>query len=250
MNLRRATLVVVVSDVLREEVVERGVPPDRVLVNPNGVDTDHYSPHIDGADVRRKYSLDGKLVIGFIGTFGAWHGAEVLADAFGDLIDKTPRYRAELRLLLIGDGERMPLVRDALRRHGVCSESILTGLIPQPEGPKHLAACDILVAPHVRNPDGSRFFGSPTKLFEYMAMGKAIVASALDQLSEVLEHHRSALLVEPGNTASLRKGLRELVESAELRSRLGLAARGDVVARHTWEQHTRRIIDRVMDLTR
>ena len=57
--------------------------------------------------------------------------------------------------------------------------AVLTGLVPQEDGPEHLAACDILASPHVPNADGTPFFGSPTKLFEYMAMGKGIVASNL-----------------------------------------------------------------------
>src|SRR5206468_9930424 len=67
----------------------------------------------------------------------------------------------------------------------------LVGLVPQGEAPSYLAAADVLLSPHVANPDGTRFFGSPTKLFEYMAMGRAIVASELEQIGEVLagSHH-------------------------------------------------------------
>src|SRR5262249_61279701 len=74
-----------------------------------------------------------------------------------------------------------------------------TGLIEQADGPQHLAACDVLASPHVPNADGTPFFGSPTKLFEYMAMGKAIVASDLDQVSEVLRHGETAWMVPPAD---------------------------------------------------
>ena len=76
---------------------------------------------------------------------------------------------------------------------------IFTGSLPSDKVAEYLDASDILVSPHIPMPDGSRFFGSPTKLFEYMAMGKAIVASRLEQLAEVLEHDRTAWLVTPGN---------------------------------------------------
>ena len=112
-------------------------------------------------------------MIGFIGTFGPWHGAEVLARAFGALIERYPRYRSDVRLLMIGDGVKMPEVRAALDRGGVTDLTTLTGIVAQAEGPSYLAACDILASPHVANADGTPFFGSPTKLFEYMAMGKA-----------------------------------------------------------------------------
>ena len=64
----------------------------------------------------------------------------------------------------------------------------LTGIVPQKDAPKYLVASDILVSPHIPNADGSRFFGSPTKLFEYMAMGKAIIASDLEQIGEILKN--------------------------------------------------------------
>jgi glycosyltransferase involved in cell wall biosynthesis len=108
-----------------------------------------------------------------------------------------------------------------------------------------MAACDILVSPHVPNPDGTPFFGSPTKLFEYMAMGKGIVASDLDQIGEVLEHDRTAWLVKPGDVNSLMHGLKVLIDSPELRERLGETARKKAIAKHTWKEHTQKIIEKL-----
>jgi glycosyltransferase involved in cell wall biosynthesis len=113
-----------------------------------------------------------------------------------------------------------------------------------------LAACDILVSPHVPNPDGTPFFGSPTKLFEYMAMGKGIVASDLDQIGEVLRHDVTALLVQPGNVKSLCEGMIVLIEDTPRRERLGANARTDVVSRFTWEAHTGRIIEKLAERCR
>ncbi|HSB33189.1 MAG TPA: glycosyltransferase, partial [Nitrospirota bacterium] len=125
---------------------------------------------------------------------------------------------------------------------------VLTGRIPQEEGPAHLAACDILASPHVPNPDGTPFFGSPTKLFEYMAMGKGIVASDLDQIGEILKHEKTAWMVRPGDPESLMLGMKMLVDHPELRDRLGKAAREEVVAKYTWKEHTRKIIERLQDV--
>lgn len=243
LNIRAADLVVVVSDPIRDELIGRGVAAERILVNPNGVDPERYRPDIDGSEIRRRYGLDGRTVAGFIGTFGRWHGAEVLAEAFGRLLAAHPDCRNRLRLLLIGDGVMMPQVREQLARYGVEDCAVLTGLVPQAEGPAHLAACDVLVSPHVPNPDGTPFFGSPTKLFEYMAMGRGIVASDLDQIGEILEHDRTAWMVRPGDAAALAEGLRVLVEDPARAARLGAAARREVVAKYTWRDHTRRIIE-------
>lgn len=242
-NLAIADLIVVVSRPMADELMARGVPAQKILVNPNGVEPDRYSPAVDGGAVRTRYGFDGKTVIGFIGTFGPWHGAEVLADAFGRLIAAYPEYRASVRLLMIGDGVKMNEVQAAIAAAGVHDLVALTGIVPQEEGPRHLAACDILASPHVPNADGSPFFGSPTKLFEYMAMGKGIVASDLDQVGEILEHGRAARMVKPGDAADLTDGLRELIERPDERARLGAEARRLVVERHTWREHTRRIVE-------
>lgn len=241
--LRAAHLVVVVSRPIRDELRSRGVRDERILVNPNGVDAERYSPAVDGAAVRRRHRLEGRRVVGFIGSFGRWHGAEVLADAFGRLLAGQPEWRERVRLLMIGDGLTRPEVEARLERHGVRDLAVLTGVVPQEEGPAYLAACDVLVSPHVRNPDGTPFFGSPTKVFEYMAMGRGIVASRLDQVGEVLRHEQTALLVEPGDADALAAGLARLLADESLARRLGEAARKDALAYHTWSEHTRRIVE-------
>ena len=241
-NLQVADLVVVVSQPMADELVARGVPRDRILVNPNGVEPDRYSPDIDGSEVRAMHGLVGKTVIGFIGTMGPWHGAEVLAAAFARLVAAHPAYRESVRLLMIGDGMKMGEVTAALDAGGVRNLTVLAGIVPQAEGPRYLAACDILASPHVPNPDGTPFFGSPTKLFEYMAMGKGIVASDLDQVGEILEHGRAAQMTVPGDVDSLVDGLRVLIEDAARREALGAEARRLAVERHSWREHTRRII--------
>ena len=247
LNLQGADVVVVVSDALRAELVSRGIDAKKILVNPNGVDSQRYSPEIDGSALRQQLQFTGKTVIGFIGTFGRWHGAEVLSAAFGELLRQNPAYRSNVRLLMIGDGMRMPDAREITAKSNVTEECLFTGLIPQEKGPQYLAAADILVAPHVPNPDGTPFFGSPTKLFEYMAMGRGIVASNLDQIGEVLQHGKTGWLVKPGDTASLRMGLKTLIDNEKLRTEIGQAARKEVIAKYTWQEHTHRIIEKLKE---
>jgi len=247
LNLRSADVVVVVSQPLKDELVTRGIEADKILANPNGVDSERYSPCVDGSVVRSEYDLNGKIVIGFIGTFGKWHGAEVLAEAFGQLLQELPRYREYVRLFLIGDGLTMPLVKEKLTQFNVMDACILTGMVPQEKGPAYLAGCDILASPHVPNPDGTPFFGSPTKLFEYMAMGKGIVASDLEQIGAVLNHNQTAWMVKPGDVDSLKLGLKMLIDDPKRRERLGEAARREVVAKYTWTEHTRKIIEKLKE---
>ncbi|MDJ0738668.1 MAG: glycosyltransferase [Gammaproteobacteria bacterium] len=248
LNLARADLVVVVSEVLADEITARGVSRDRILVNPNGVDTDVYRPDRPAANVKGRLALDGKTVIGFIGTFGPWHGAEVLVDAFALLVDEHPALRDRVRLMMVGDGQEMPAVQRAIKRGDVDELVALPGRVAQQAGPDYLAACDILVSPHVPNPDGSEFFGSPTKLFEYMAMGRPIVASRLAQIGEVLDDGETALLVPPGDPQAIAAAIFCLLDQPALAQRLGDKARATAVRRHTWRDHTRRILDRLEQL--
>lgn len=244
LNVQAADLVSVVSQPLADEVAALGVDRTRILVNPNGVDPDRYRPDIDGSRVRARYGLTAQhTVVGFIGTFGPWHGATVLADAIVKLLQDRPDFRHTVRFLFIGDGVELPRVRDIVRAGGVADLCIFTGLVPQEQGAEHLAACDVLASPHVPNADGSPFFGSPTKLFEYMAMGRGIVASKLDQIGDVLEHERTALLVPPGDPAALAQGVARLIHEPRLREELGRNARAQVLQHHTWAQHVKRTID-------
>ena len=137
----------------------------------------------------------------------------------------------------------------------------LAGTRPQVETPRTLAASDILLSPHVPNPDGTPFFGSPTKLFEYMAMRKPIVASDLDQVGWVLKgwrpgeeppakgapgRTRAAVLVEPGDVESLIAGLRRAIELplAE-REALGAEARRLVLEAFTWDRNVAAVLARL-----
>lgn len=248
LNLKSAHLVVVVSAALKNELENRGVSTKKILVNPNGVDTDKYSPEIDGSAIKAKYGLLGKTVIGFIGTFGKWHGAEVLVDAFSILLRKYPEYRGKIALFYIGDGTMMSVVKERVENHKLTDGVVFTGVVPQEQGPVHLAACDILASPHIPNPDGTPFFGSPTKIFEYMAMGKGIVASNIGQLKEILEHKATAWMVRPADASDLMEGLKILIEDPRLRMKLGEKARNMAVDRHTWKMHTQKIFNALEEL--
>jgi glycosyltransferase involved in cell wall biosynthesis len=178
-----------------------------------------------------------ETLVGFVGTFGPWHGVLALAEAIA-LVPKD----INVRFMLIGDGSLRPEVERRLRHTGDLDRAIFAGVVSHERVPRMLDACDMLVSPHVPLADGSAFFGSPTKLFEYMAMGKGIVASRLGQIGEVLADQQTALLVEPGNAVELAHAIVKLAADVDLRERLGKAARKAAIARHTWQQNAANII--------
>lgn len=240
----KASLIVCVSRPLKDQLCGMGVDASKVIVVPNGVNPEMYHPAVDRTPVRTKYNIpDESVVVGFIGTFGAWHGADVLARAAVMSI-KESEYKTDhdLRYMFIGDGMTLPKVKQIISEGNAEEKCIFTGIVPQSEGMNYMAACDILVSPTVPNSDGTPFFGSPTKLFEYMAMGKAIVVSNMDQMAEVCEHERTALMPKPGDAKELLNVIHRLAEDSELRSLLGKNAREEVCRNYTWKIQTEKIL--------
>ena len=236
--LAAATRIFVVSQVDCDDLIERGVPASRIVLNPNGVDVERFAQG-GGDAVREKWGIEGsQFVIGFLGTFGPWHGAPLLARAFADLALSL----STARLLLVGHGPEVAAAKRELTERGVADRAIFAGRVTPTEVPAYLDACDVLASPHVPLPDGVEFFGSPTKLYEYMAAGKAIVASDLGQIGDVLTQGETALLVRPGDSEELSAALRRVAEDSSLRAELGRNARAAAEG-HTWRANARRVID-------
>ncbi|MEK7412370.1 MAG: methyltransferase domain-containing protein, partial [Planctomycetota bacterium] len=263
--LRAADMVVVVSEPLRQELLTRGVEDQRILVNPNAVDPQRFDPERLAEGGRAQRARHGfvaeDLVVGFIGTFGAWHGIPALARALPGLMAISPR----LKLLLIGDGNLRSEMEGAVRAGGWQGRVVITGIVAQDEAPTHLAACDIFVSPHQTPPDDTRpFFGSPTKLFEYLAMGRATVASDLGQIGEVISPalrladlelaepascQAVGVLTRPGDAVELVAAIRILANRPAIRERLGRNGRERILSHHTWDIHINRIVERLMQLS-
>lgn len=239
LNLKAAARIFVVSEVERGNLLGAGVPDEKIVVNPNGVDAEKFRPEVGGERIRRELGIaDDETLAGFVGTFGPWHGVMELARAAALLPED-----ARLKFLLIGAGKLREEVERVVREAGITERVHFAGVVEHERVPAYLDACDVLVSPHIPLEDGSEFFGSPTKLFEYMAMGKGIVASRLGQIGDVLSDEESALLVEPGDVHQLSAALSRLARSPELRLRLGRAAREQAVAHHTWTHNARRVLD-------
>ena len=257
MAFRQATAITVVSEIVKEQVVKAGISPKKILVNPNGADVEDYRPPSpeEKRQLRAKMGwTDADVVIGFIGTFGGWHGIEVLAAALPHLCASGEN----IKFLLIGSGSLHGLITETTRAHGLDGQVTLTGQIPQEEARILMRASDIFVSPHHRDMVDSKFFGSPTKLFEYMATGGAIVASDLEQIGQVLTpaltprdlnnpklqvKEERAVLCKPGDVDEFIAAVSALSRLGEVRRALGKNARRAAVDQYSWSEHVDKIID-------
>jgi glycosyltransferase involved in cell wall biosynthesis len=243
--LTHADLVVGNAEAFREELLSRGVEKNRILIIPNGVDPDRFTPSISGMEIRKKLGIKNQeIVVSFVGSFGPWHGAEILAKTIPVVTSQNPN----VKYLFVGDGGRLDAVKEIVSDCGVSDKVLFVGFVDRNIVSEFLGASDILVSPQVPNPDGTPFFGSPTKLFEYMSMGKAIIASDLDQIGSLLTSQENAILISPGSVSQLADAILALASDSVLRARLGSSARDAVVGNYSWDHHVQCILEKIMNL--
>jgi glycosyltransferase involved in cell wall biosynthesis len=224
----RAAHVVVVSSRLRDHLRGLGIPAQKLSVLFNGVNAERFRPDPEAATrVRGRHGLEaGQPVVGFIGSLRPWHGVDLLLEAAAE----TPGPR----LLIVGDGPQRPALEAAAAERGLAERAVFTGPVPRDQVPAHIAAMDVAVAPYPRLAD---FHFSPLKLFEYMAVGKPLVASRYPDIASVVEDGAAGLLIEPGDVRELSAAIQRLLRDPELAARLGARARRTVAAAHTWRRN-------------
>jgi glycosyltransferase involved in cell wall biosynthesis len=229
-----ATGIVVVSGYLKDHLISRGISAERIRVTPNAVDVSRFDPaHVDGDRVREQHGLGGKTVIGFAGSFAKWHGVDLLVRAFASIAQELPH----LHLLMVGDGARRPEAEALAAELGVGDQVVFTGRVPHAEIPEHVMAMDIGVMP------SSNLFGSPMKVFEYMALGRPPVAPRYRPLEEAIDHGQNGLLFEPDDLDGLTECLRTLAADRERRLSLGAAARQKVLSHHQWIHNAQAVLE-------
>lgn len=242
-NLNCASMLVVVAEPLKKSLVEVGVCPDRILVNPNGVSIERFKPADQKAcaSIRSQLNIPNDcIVVGFAGTFGPWHGIPELTEAVLRIAEDRELYR---KVAFVFFGNASDLQQEMKKKTQHLDRVLFPGAIRYEEIGRHLSICDILLSPHGKPIDDGEFFGSPTKMFEYMCLGKAIVASNLGQIGEILKDRQTAYLCPPGDVAELVKGIRYFIDHPEERERMGKNARAEALANHTWDHNIDRMLE-------
>lgn len=225
--------IIAVSNEIRDFVsaISPNVP---VTVVPNGVRIDHFAASGHAAENQPE---DGKFTVAFLGSLKPWHGVEILIDSFARIIEDDDN----CRLVIIGENKKRNAgLGKRCRELGITDKVTFTGALDYKEIPGRLRQADVLVAPYPRIDD---FYFSSLKVFEYMAAGKAIVASNIGQISMILTHEKTALMVSPGDAHALRTALIRLKNDPGLRRRLGERAQIEARRRHTWSQRANTILE-------
>lgn len=231
--LRRAPAIVTVSEAQRRFLEDQGVPGGKIAVCHNAVDPAVFDANRYPAARADLEIPAGTVVVGFVGTMNRWQGIDVL----GEVVTLVLEGRSDVRFLLVGDGEKGGELREACARAGCAGDVLFTGRRAHGEIPALIAAMDIAILP-----DSNRY-GSPMKVFEYMAMGKAVVAPRVPPVEEVVRDGETGLLIPPGDAKALRMAVERLAADPALRRTLGENGRNWVLTHQTWRQNALRVLD-------
>ena len=227
---RRVDAVGVISEGLAGELVRRGIPPAKIFRIPNGVDTELFRPMERDRALEQRWGLQDTTVIGFIGSFYRYEGLDVLLQAFAQVSSN----RSDARLLLIGSGEALEELRAEARRLGIEERTIFAGSVPHNEIPRCYSVCDVLVYP--RKSMRLTELVTPLKPLEAMAAGKAVVASDVGGLRELVSDGRTGLLFPAGNPNELANRLIELIRQPDACAELGERGRQFVCQERIWSK--------------
>jgi glycosyltransferase involved in cell wall biosynthesis len=231
--LQQADAITVVSTPLKRHYEQEGIPPHKIVVLPNGVNEKRFSAANVSCNVREALGLEDKVVIGFVGNIRAYHGVELLVP----LAHQLNLVKDNLHFLIVGDETGRDELKALLASEKLDQFFSLAGPVPNSEVPNYIAAMDICLLPRFM------WYGSPMKIFEYGAMGKAIIAPDLENIREVLRHEETAYLFELDNIAALAQAVQALVSNPQFRTQLGDAVRQYILAHHTWIRKAEKIVE-------
>lgn len=229
--LRRADAITTICEGLKNDVVSRAIPAERITVIPNGVDIDEF-PIIRSADqdVRRRLGLDGHFVIGFIGSFYGYEGLDVLIDAVPRILPHCP----DLRVLLVGGGREERRLAEQVRSLGLERVVLMPGRVPHGEVAKYYSVIDLLAYP--RKSIRLTETVTPLKPLEAMSQGRLLIASDVGGHRELIRDGRTGFLFGPDDPVSLAQKVREVLDRRASWSEICRNGRSFVENERTWQR--------------
>jgi len=231
--LKRVSGLIVITNKLKEYYVREGVPEEKIIVAPDGVDLEMFDNLMSKKEARRKLGIPiDKRVICYTGHLYDWKGVNILAMSMKYLSDDHICY-------FVGGTEEDVFKFKKFIEKNKIPNTVVVGYVSPIVVPIYLAASDILVLPNIRK--GLSEFTSPLKLFEYMASKRPIVASDLPSIREIL-NEENAVLVEPGNPKALAEGIKRVLNDKKFAYKLSENAYKDV-QQYDWVKRAEKIIE-------
>lgn len=231
--LKKASHNLPVSTYLKDHMVKLGVPAEKITVITNAADPDIFRTGVSGEEIRKKFNLHGKTVVGFVGGFYPWHGLKLLVQAMEIAVKKAP----SLSALLVGDGPMRPELEKMIAEKNLQPYFHFAGKMGHKDLPAYNAAFDLGTMPD------SNVYGSPMKIFEYMAMGKPVVAADYGPLRDGIDHDVHGKLFKPQDPAAFAQSLVEMAQEPEKRTAMGKAGRQRIETDRNWFNQAKKVIE-------
>ena len=179
------------------------------------------------------------MVLGFTGFMREWHQLERIVDILSN------KKQANRHLLIVGDGPARRGVEQHAGNLGVSHRVTITGVVERDRIVQYVSAFDIALQPAVVE------YASPLKLFEYLALGKPVVAPDTPNIKEILQHEHNAILFDPMEFNAFGKAVERVCSDSRLRERLSNAARVTISdSDYTWDQNARQVESLIARLTK
>ncbi len=221
-----------VSRQMADYLTGAGADPARVHVIGNAVDTAQFYPDVSATP------LTGipreAFVVGFTGSLKMWHGVDTLMQAFRDFRTTEPR----AHLLICGDGPKRGWIDGFVAGAGLEKAVTMAGWVDHADLPGLIARMDVATAPYPASDD---HYFSPLKLYEYLAMGRPVLASDIGQTAELLTGSQAAMLLPPGDASALAKALQALCDDPARRAAMSAAAAAEGAC-HDWTGNASQVV--------
>jgi len=236
-NCMKATKTIAVSNALKNILIKEGINKEQIIVIPNGVNIQRFKKEFTGDSIRNLLKINRKIVLGFVGWFKNWHKINILLEIFVE----NRMDRRNIHIVLVGDGPAFNSLKEFVEKNNIESSVTFTGQISVEKIPQYIATFDIALLLSATP------YASPMKIFEYMAMGKAIIAPRQANIQEILTDDFNAVLFEPNNKQNLTTCILKLVDNPGYRKFLGINAFETIYQKgYLWEKNAEKIIDIVL----
>jgi len=208
--IKQVDHVFTICEGLRADILARGIPASKVTVIPNAVDITSFNlARPPDLELQKKCGLTGKTVIGFIGSFYAYEGLDLLLDALPAIIKQKP----DICVLLVGGGPQEANLRQQAEQLGIRDHVIFTGRVPHSEVSHYYDLINILAYP--RHPMRLTELVTPLKPLEAMAQGQLFVASDVGGHRELVKHNKTGILFKAGDQQALAQAIVELLDNRQ-----------------------------------